>query len=198
MSRTRMLLAAASLAGVLFSGLGTGAASASAQEGPAEQSPRASNPSDPSGPSARSSRDVQVVHDPGLDSSPRTDSARNLAACYDGEKPWDAGLRDPDGDSHYIPGRDDAPDSAVGRVPVYVASSRCNDVNLRVTGGWVPNLAARVCFFPSSRAYYCNQWTPIAVGDAGWHVIARSVLDGTRFEVELRSPGDHPTGFIAY
>jgi hypothetical protein len=108
-SRTRTLLAAVGLAGALFACLGATAASAQAQDGPAGQSPRASG---------RSSEAVRLVEDPGVAAGQATDSATNLASCYDGQKPWDARLRDPDGDSHYIPGRDDAPDSSVGRVRV--------------------------------------------------------------------------------
>jgi hypothetical protein len=98
----------------------------------------------------------------------------------------------------YIPGSDDAPDSSVGRVPVYVKSTRCNDVNLRVTGGGVPGLAARVYFLPYEDGYECNPWTQIPVGDTNWRVIASNVIPGTRFEVEFTNTGDYLTGFIAY
>ncbi|HEY8524557.1 MAG TPA: hypothetical protein VIL48_06320 [Acidimicrobiales bacterium] len=188
--RTRTLLATVSLAGTLTMGLVTGLGSpASAQDDPGAQSPRAG---------VRSSQEVPVVHDAGLDAAPTQDSAANLAACYDGAKGWDAGTQDADGDAAYIPGADDGPDGRVGRVPVYLASSRCNDVNLRVTGGWTNDLAARVCFFPTSGPYSCNQWTSIPVGDADWHVIATNVRDGSRFEIQFRSPGTHPVGSVAY
>jgi hypothetical protein len=181
MSRTRKLLGLTGLAAMMLTGAGANAAAG--QEGSASSD----------GP-----RDVPVVHDRGLDSSPTTDSAPNLVACYDGEKPWDAGTSDADGESHRIPGWDDDPDSAIGETPVYVASSDCNDVNIRITSELAEPLLVRVCFFPTSQPDYCNQWSEIAVGDTDWHVIATRLIDGTRFNIEFANPGDSITGYVAY
>jgi hypothetical protein len=141
---------------------------------------------------------VRIVHDPGLDTGRRTDSAPNLAACYDGQKHWDTGLDDADGDSHYIPGWDDQPDSAMGETPVYVASSRCQDVNIRITSELTETLLLRTCFYPTSAPDYCNQWTEIPVGDSGWRPPATRLIDGTKFRVQFANPGDHLEGYIAY
>lgn len=187
MSRTRKLLVTAGLAGLLVTGVGTGAASAHTV--PGEQSPRESG---------RSSADVRVVADRGLTAQRRVDSAPDLQSCYADATGWDAGFDDLDGDTYYLPAWDDSPDSRVGRVPVYLAEPDCNDVNLQITGGWTEGLQARVCFFPTSSGYYCNQWTPIAPGDSGWHLVATNVLDGTAFEVEFSDPGTYLTGAIAY
>jgi hypothetical protein len=186
MAYTSKLLVAAGLAGILITGLGAGPASA--QDSPVELSPRASG---------GSSEDVRVVPDAGRSAGRRIDSAASLQSCYGGAKAWDAGLDDPDGDSRYIPGQDDRPDSAVGRVPVYVASSRCNDINLRVTGGWTEGLQVRACFFPSSSSYYCNSWKPVPA-DGVWMLPATGVRDGTRFEIEFDNPGGYVQGAIAY
>jgi hypothetical protein len=133
-SRIRRLLALAGLAAIPLTMLG--ANPASAQEGPRQ--------------SGSSPQDVPVVHDPGLESSPTRDSTPNLVACYDGAKPWDVGTDDADGDSRYIPGWDDSPDSSVGDSPVYVATADCNDVNLRITSPRTDPVFARVCFYPTS------------------------------------------------
>lgn len=190
MSRTGKLLMTAGMAAVLFTGLGPGTASA-------EESPRADNPR----ASGVAQADVPVVWDAGLEAAPTTDSASALQACYDGLEPWDAGTSDDDGDSHYsgyIPGWDDDWDTTVGRVPVYVASSRCNDVNLNLTNTGDSPIHAQVCFFPTSDGYRCNQGVEIQPGDSGWRVVATSVQDGTRFEIHLSNPGELIAGDIAY
>lgn len=174
-TRTRRLLACTGLAAISLAGLN--AQAAGAQEPADDQRP--------------------IVHDEGLDARPRTDSATNLAACYAGEKAWDAGTQDADGFSQYIPAWDDAPDSAVADTPVNLASSECEDVNLRITSELAEPLQARVCFYPTSTPDYCNQWTEIAVGDAGWNVIATGLVDGTRYVVEFANPGESVAGYIA-
>jgi hypothetical protein len=181
-NRTRLVLVLAGLAAVVSTAFGAQAASA-------DESPRVSG---------ASSADVPVVHDPGLASSPRVDSGPDLQSCYGGAKPWDVGTADADGDPRYIPGWDDAPDATVGRGPVYVASDRCNDVNLQVTSPRSVPVRVRVCFFPTSGGYYCNDWTTIAPDDADWVVIATALINGTRFEVEFENPGEYLTGNIAY
>lgn len=181
------LTALTALVAVLFTVFG-GSSVASAQE-----SPRASDGVDSEG--------VPVVHDSGLDAAPRAESAASqeaLQTCYAGAKSWDAGTNDTDGDSHYIPGWDDAPDSAVGRVPVYVASERCQDVNLRITSEHDQRITARVCFFPTNADYYCNQGAKFEPGNTDWLEVATGVQDGTRFEVELDVPGEYLEGEIAY
>jgi hypothetical protein len=192
MSRTRKLLASAGLAATLMTGslAAAGAAGAVSPGSPPDQSPRATG---------GTSEDVRVVPDEGTGRlTGAAATSRAALACYDDQKPWDAGVQDTDGEARYVPGRDDVPDAAAGRVPVYVAESDCTDVNLRMTGGWSPNLRARVCFFPASAGYYCNDWTSIRSGDTGWYLVATGVRDGTRFEVELSDPAGYLRGATAY
>jgi hypothetical protein len=181
-SRVRRLLALAGLAAIPLTMLG--ANPASAQEGPRQ--------------SGSSSEDVPVVDDPGLASSPTTDSAPNLLACYDGAEPWDVGTDDVDGDPRYIPGPDEDWDGMVGGRPVYVASDDCNDVNLRITSARAHTVDVRVCFYPYSASYYCGPPTSIAPDDVDWNVIATDLIDGTRFEVEFLNEVPYLSGDIAY
>lgn len=190
MSRTSKLLTMASLVALVFTTFGGSTASA-------EESPRAESNRSPGAARA----EVPVVWDAGLADEPRTDSTSALQACYDGLEPWDAGTSDDDGDSHYsgyIPGWDDDWDATVGRVPVYVASTRCNDVNLNLTNDGDLPILARVCFFPTGDGYWCNQGVQINPGASGWRVIATGVQNGTRFEVHLNRPGELIAGDIAY
>lgn len=142
-------------------------------------------------------RDAPVVHDAGLDAAPTVDSTDTLQACYDGQKYWNADVLDAGGPSNYIPGPEDAPDSTVGRIPVYLTSDRCNDVNLMVTNEHPQTVWARVCFFPTDNGYHCNQWTAFEPGNTGWVVIATGVLTGAQFEVEFAGASSYVEGYVA-
>jgi hypothetical protein len=146
------------------------------------------------------SEDVPVVYDQGLaagtlrvDSA--VDSAAALQTCFGGAKPWTVGANP--ATDRYIPSYGDGPDTFVGRVPVWVASPRCNDVNIRITSARSTAERLRVCFFPSNAAYFCNQWTTIAATDTAWHVVASRVLDRTRFEIQFENP-PQLAGQVAY
>lgn len=78
----------------------------------------------------------------------------------------------------------------------YTASSRCTDVNMRLTAGTSAEVYACVVFIDHTRD--CNRWTTVPKGS--WRTIATDVLDGTRFEVLLGVPleGDDATVQIAF
>ncbi|MEU1187591.1 hypothetical protein [Streptomyces sp. NPDC005859] len=59
----------------------------------------------------------------------------------------------------------------------YVTTSRCTDINMRMTGGDAEFGWACVQF---ARAGACNYWTKIG---RSWTTIATDVLNGTRFTV---------------
>ncbi|MFF2362489.1 hypothetical protein ACFVU0_07210 [Streptomyces sp. NPDC058122] len=59
----------------------------------------------------------------------------------------------------------------------YVTTSRCTDINMRMTGGDAEFGWACVQF---ARAGSCNYWTKIG---RSWTTIATDVLNGTRFTV---------------
>jgi hypothetical protein len=182
MARTRTMLATMGLTAISLTGVGVQAATA--QDGAESVDPSGERP--------------PIVHDDGLDASPRVDSTPNLAACYDGQKYWEAG--DDSGEQPFdaIPSMSDSPDDTISRFWVYVASDRCNDVNLRLTSERTEPIQAQVCFYPSNGDNYCNQWTEIAPDDTDWNVIATNVLDGTRFDVWFDDAGDHLTGHVAH
>jgi hypothetical protein len=139
-----------------------------------------------------------IVHDEGLDTRPRTDSTPDLATCYGGQKPWTAGLESGEPPWSSIPSASDSPDGTISRFWVYVASDRCNDINLRLTSERTGPIEAQVCFYPYEGDPFCNQGTEIAPDDSGWNVIATDVIDGTRFEVRFDDPGPYLTGAIAH
>ncbi|EWM12284.1 hypothetical protein [Kutzneria sp. 744] len=78
----------------------------------------------------------------------------------------------------------------------YSASSRCTDVNLRLTAGTSDYVNACVVFIDHTSQ--CNRWTRVPNGS--WHTIATDVLDGTHFEVLVGVPleGDDATVQIAF
>ncbi|MFJ1811425.1 MULTISPECIES: hypothetical protein [unclassified Streptomyces] len=59
----------------------------------------------------------------------------------------------------------------------YRTTSRCTDINMRVTGGDADYVVACVKF---ERTGVCNRWTEVR---RSWTTIATDVLDGTRFTV---------------
>jgi hypothetical protein len=180
MTSTRQRLALASLFAILITVFGAGAASADDR---------------PTGRSPSAVEQLPVVWDHGLDSQPRLDSASAslLATCYSGQLPWDAGPQD-GADANWIPGWDDRYDRNHPTYgPVYVTSSRCQDINIRLTSGGPVH--ARVCFIPTTGTAYCNQGR--TVSGTGWHVIATDVLDGTTYFVSFGTVGARVTGYIA-
>ncbi|MEU9972916.1 GH25 family lysozyme [Streptomyces sp. NPDC051014] len=76
----------------------------------------------------------------------------------------------------------------------YVTTSRCTDINMRVTGGTAEYVNACVKF---ARTGVCNHWTKVG---RGWTTIATDVLDGTRFTVPNGVPleGDDAVVQIAF
>jgi hypothetical protein len=78
----------------------------------------------------------------------------------------------------------------------YAASSRCTDINLRLTAGTSDWVDACVVFIDHTSQ--CNRWTRVPKGP--WRTIATDVLDGTHFEVIVGVPleGDDATVQIAF
>jgi hypothetical protein len=131
-------------------------------------------------------------------------SASALVTCHDGSLPWDSGSDDYAGGGHgrLVPWeRDDRPVTEASGMPVWVTSTRCQDVNLRITmrgPGAFHTIRARVCFHPWSRAAYCQaSWTSISAYNNGWVEVAKYVNDNTRFRVEFDNPGDYIVGVVA-
>lgn len=70
-------------------------------------------------------------------------------------------------------------------------SSRCNDINLRITNNDSNGKKVRVCFYPSSGGLQCqSSWK--RVYGSSWRVIATDVRDGTRFKFQF----SHTTGSV--
>jgi hypothetical protein len=134
-------------------------------------------------------------------------SASTLASCYaDGSRPWDAGSDDFEGDprghSDFVPWEKyDYPDTSVPGQPLWVSSSWCRDVNLRIFVRGPESfhtIRARVCFHPRTVAAYCqDRWTSISAYNSGWVVLATNVNDNTRFMVQFDNPGDYISGLVA-
>ncbi|MFB7245115.1 hypothetical protein CW362_08285 [Streptomyces populi] len=61
----------------------------------------------------------------------------------------------------------------------YVTTSRCKDINMRMTGGDA-DFGWACVHFQGTRADACNYWTKIG---RSWTTIATDVLNGTRFTV---------------
>ncbi|MET7453490.1 hypothetical protein ABZT03_16680 [Streptomyces sp. NPDC005574] len=59
----------------------------------------------------------------------------------------------------------------------YRTTSRCTDINMRMTGGDAEYVVACVKF---EKTGVCNHWTRVG---RSWTTIATDVLDGTRFTV---------------
>ncbi|WIX90396.1 hypothetical protein [Amycolatopsis sp. DG1A-15b] len=77
----------------------------------------------------------------------------------------------------------------------YTTTSRCIDINLKLTSGTSAYVNACVKFAKTGR---CNYWTRVNKGS--WRTIATDVLDGTKFTVPLGVPleGDDATVLIAF
>ncbi|MEV1066746.1 hypothetical protein [Streptomyces sp. NPDC050263] len=79
-------------------------------------------------------------------------------------------------------------DEAEHRFGPYTTTSRCNDINLRITQWGNANpLYVRVCFHPSSGGTSCNSWKSFTrANDLNqWRVIATDVLDSTSYSVSM-------------
>ncbi|MEV7322604.1 hypothetical protein [Streptomyces sp. NPDC093970] len=76
----------------------------------------------------------------------------------------------------------------------YWTTSRCTDINMRVTGGTAEYVNACVKF---AKTGVCNRWTKVG---RGWTTIATDVLDGTKFTVPNGVPleGDDAVVQIAF
>ncbi|MGW1295302.1 hypothetical protein [Streptomyces sp. NPDC002533] len=70
----------------------------------------------------------------------------------------------------------------------YTTSSRCKDINLRMTTwGSANTLKVRVCFHPSSGGTTCNSWKDFTKGNAldKWREIAIDVKTGTKYSISM-------------
>jgi hypothetical protein len=71
------------------------------------------------------------------------------------------------------------------KLGTFTASTRCRDVNVRVTRTSQPlRTDVRVCFVDAG---YCNAWRVVHIAEAGmneWVVAASDVRDGVRFNIE--------------
>ncbi|WLW52765.1 hypothetical protein [Streptomyces sp. YU58] len=78
-------------------------------------------------------------------------------------------------------------DEAEHRFGPYTTTSRCNDINLRITSWGNANpLMVRVCFYPTSGGSSCNSWKQFTKSDLNeWRVIATDVKDGTKYRVSM-------------
>ena len=84
----------------------------------------------------------------------------------------------------------------------YYTTSRCNDINLRLSG---ISYDMPVCVIFVRHTSSCNHITDIPPGDSSWHVIASNVKDGTAFKVDffgcispLCVQTDTISGYVAY
>ncbi|WP_338900048.1 hypothetical protein WBG99_34010 [Streptomyces sp. TG1A-60] len=92
-------------------------------------------------------------------------------------------------------------DEAEHRFGPYTTSSRCNDINLKITSWGNANpLFVRVCFHPSSGGTTCNAWKEFTKkGDLNkWRVIATDVKDGTRYSVSMDFASNTFKGDLAH
>jgi hypothetical protein len=112
-------------------------------------------------------------------------TAAPTATCYGGSHSWGLNMGN-DEAPHYMPNT------------YWVTSSRCQDINLRITGYGSSRVTARVCFIPYGSPRYCNTHKWFYRGDTAWRMIASDVRDGTRFQVELDFASGYYSGYIAY
>ena len=135
-----------------------------------------------------------------LFTAPAATASQSSAAvtCYGGAYNWDAGA-DNGIITKWIPGGDDLADTVFAGQRLYQASTRCNDINLRIDSyNGLPYVLAKVCFYPSSGGRFCNSEKRFNAGDHAWRVIATDVRDTTRFEVEFDDNGALFWGRIAH
>ncbi|WP_415949702.1 hypothetical protein [Streptomyces sp. KLOTTS4A1] len=91
-------------------------------------------------------------------------------------------------------------DEAEHRFGPYYTSSRCNDINLKITSwGNASPLYVRVCFYPTSGGSYCNSWKKFYKSSSlnNWRVIATDVRDGTKFRVSMDFGSNTFKGYLA-
>ncbi|WP_200304117.1 hypothetical protein [Streptomyces adelaidensis] len=92
-------------------------------------------------------------------------------------------------------------DEAEHRFGPYTTTSRCNDINLRITTWGNANpLMVRVCFHPSSGGTSCNSWKEFTRANAlnEWRVIATDVRDGTSYSVSMDYASNTFKGDLAH
>lgn len=82
----------------------------------------------------------------------------------------------------------------------YYTTSRCNDINLKVTTWGNGSPGFRVCFKPTSGKDYCNSGTIYkkSTDNNVWRTIATDVKDGTRFSVQIDLVSHTFKGQLAY
>ncbi|MFD5750814.1 hypothetical protein [Streptomyces sp. NPDC127033] len=92
-------------------------------------------------------------------------------------------------------------DQAEHRFGPYTTTSRCNDINLKITSwGNAGLLVVRVCFHPSSGGTTCNSWKEFYKSSDlnQWRVIAGDVKDGTRYSVSMDLASNTFKGDLAH
>jgi hypothetical protein len=92
-------------------------------------------------------------------------------------------------------------DEAEHRFGPYTTTSRCNDINLKITSWGNANpLFVRVCFHPGSGGTTCNSWkTFYKSSDLNkWRVIAADVRDGTRYSLSMDYASNTFRGYLAH
>ncbi|AVV40903.1 hypothetical protein PYK79_26100 [Streptomyces sp. ID05-04B] len=92
----------------------------------------------------------------------------SAATCYDGATYFS-------GESYYHPSSG-----------TYTTTSRCNDINVKITNLLItPYRKVKVCFYPSSAPSYCqSNYTTV---DSDWTVVASDVRDGTRYRLKFET-----------
>ncbi|MGC9535335.1 hypothetical protein [Streptomyces sp. UG1] len=92
----------------------------------------------------------------------------SAATCYGGAVYFS-------GENHYYP--------SSGR---YTTTSRCNDINIKIENLIItPNRKVKVCFYPRSKPAYCQ--SNYTTATSNWTVVAKNVLDGTKFRFYFES-----------
>ncbi|MDX3310433.1 hypothetical protein ACWGH3_01960 [Streptomyces sp. NPDC054884] len=92
-------------------------------------------------------------------------------------------------------------DEAEHRFGPYTTTSRCNDINLKITSwGNASPLLVRVCFHPASGGTTCNSWKEFYKSSDlnKWRVIASDVKNGTRYSVSLDFASNTFRGALAH
>ncbi|WP_330287317.1 hypothetical protein [Streptomyces sp. NBC_00576] len=92
-------------------------------------------------------------------------------------------------------------DQAEHRFGPYTTTSRCSDINLKITSwGNASPLVVRVCFHPSSGGTTCNSWKEFYKSSDlnQWRVIASDVRDGTKYSVSMDLASNTFKGDLAH
>ncbi|MET7703144.1 hypothetical protein [Streptomyces sp. NPDC005485] len=82
----------------------------------------------------------------------------------------------------------------------YYTTSRCSDINLKLTSWGNANpLTVRVCFYPTSGGTTCNSWKEFYKSSDlnTWRVIATDVKDGTKFRISMDLASNTFKGYLA-